>query len=76
VRHLSEALYLTMRQRLVVCIHTGQCHRNSLYTHRGLDGRTSSDRPGALTPDTSPPSPPESVDEPEGAAWEDEGKIF
>jgi hypothetical protein len=25
------------------------------YTHRGLDGRTSSDRPGVLTPDTPPP---------------------
>jgi hypothetical protein len=28
----------------------------SLYTHRGQDGRTSSDRSGALTPDTPPRS--------------------
>jgi hypothetical protein len=28
--HLSEALLLTMEQRFVVCMHTGQCHRNAL----------------------------------------------
>jgi hypothetical protein len=40
--------------------------QTGFYTHRGLDDRTSSDRPGVLTPDTPPRSRPESVDEPRG----------
>ena len=30
--------------------------QSGFYTHQGLDGRTFSDRPGALTPDYPPPS--------------------
>ena len=32
--------------------------QSGFYTHRGLDGQTSSIRPGALTPDTPPRSRP------------------
>ena len=32
--------------------------QTGFHTHRGLDGQASSIRPGALTPDTPPPSRP------------------
>ena len=50
--------------------------QSGFYTHRGLDGRTSTIRPGVLTPDIpSPGRVLENMDGPKGSPEEDE-KIF
>jgi hypothetical protein len=50
--------------------------QSGYYTHRGQDEQASSIRPGVLTPDPLPGRVLKNMDGPEGAAWEDERKIF